>query len=125
MKKTTKLKEYGGFIPGVRPGKQTVAYLDIILSRLTVIGASYLAFVVAVPEVARVIVQSNSTGLIVPIFLGGTSLLIMVTVSIDFVSQVQTHLMAQQYESLLKRSQQSGKAKRRDTKSSRRSRRIK
>ena len=63
--------------------------------------------------------------LIVPIFLGGTSLLIMVTVSIDFVSQVQTHLMAQQYESLLKRNQQSGKAKRRDTKSSRRSRRIK
>ena len=119
------LKEYGGFIPGVRPGKQTVAYLDIILSRLTVIGASYLAFVVAVPEAARVIVQANSSGLIVPIFLGGTSVLIMVTVSIDFVSQIQTHLMAQQYESLLKRSQQAGKAKRRDTKSSRRTRRIK
>ena len=109
----------------MRPGKQTVAYLDIILSRLTVIGASYLAFVVAVPEAARVIVQANSSGLIVPIFLGGTSVLIMVTVSIDFVSQIQTHLMAQQYESLLKRSQQAGKAKRRDTKSSRRTRRIK
>ena len=119
------LKEYGGFIPGVRPGKQTVAYLDIILSRLTLIGASYLAFVVAVPELARVIVQSNSTGLIVPIFLGGTSLLIMVTVSIDFVSQVQTQLMAAQYETLLKRNQQAGRTKRRDTKSSRRSRRIK
>ena len=102
-----------------------MAYLDIILSRLTLIGASYLAFVVAVPELARVIVQSNSTGLIVPIFLGGTSLLIVVTVSIDFVSQVQTQLMAAQYETLLKRTQQAGRAKRRDTKSSRRSRRIK
>ena len=102
-----------------------MAYLDIILSRLTLIGASYLAFVVAVPELARVIVQSNSTGLIVPIFLGGTSLLIMVTVSIDFVSQVQTQLMAAQYETLLKRNQQAGRTKRRDTKSSRRSRRLK
>ena len=82
---------------GIRPGKQTAAYLDFILSRLTIVGAAYLTFVVVVPEFARL-----QFGL--PIFLGGTSLLIIVSVTVDTIQQIQSHLVAQQYESVIRKS---------------------
>ena len=100
---------------GIRPGKQTAAYLDFILSRLTVIGAAYLVFVVIVPEVARYQGGIN-------IFLGGTSLLIVVSVTIDTVNQVQSHLVAQQYESLIQKSLAT-QPKRRDSSRRKKSRR--
>jgi preprotein translocase subunit SecY len=91
------LKKYGGFVPGIRPGKNTADYLDYVLTRLTVIGAAYLAFVCALPEILR-------AKYAVPFTIGGTSLLIVVSVTIDTVSQVYSHLLAHQYESLIKKS---------------------
>ncbi|MEI6730319.1 MAG: preprotein translocase subunit SecY, partial [Pseudomonadota bacterium] len=96
------LKKYGGFIAGIRPGKNTADYLDYILTRLTVIGAIYLSFVCTVPE----ILIANYK---VPFYLGGTSLLIIVNVLMDFVTQVQSHLFAHQYEGLIKKSKLKGK----------------
>lgn len=95
------LKKHGGFVPGIRPGKRTAEYLDYVLTRLTVIGSAYIATVCAIPEF--LIGQAN-----VPFYLGGTSLLIVVNVTMDTVSQIQSHLMAQQYESLLKKSRLKG-----------------
>ncbi len=91
------LKRSGGFIPGIRPGERTAAHIDYVLTRITVIGALYLTVVALIPEV--LVSQLN-----VSQFIGGTSLLIMVTVTLDFISQVQSHLIAQQYEGLVKTS---------------------
>jgi preprotein translocase subunit SecY len=96
------LKKNGGFIAGIRPGKNTEDYIDYVLTRLTVVGAFYIAFVCAVPE----LLISNYN---VPFYLGGTSLLIVVNVTMDFVSQIQSHLFAHQYEGLLKKSKLRGR----------------
>ena len=96
------LKRYGGFIPGIRPGKNTAEYLDWVLTRLTVTGASYLAAICLLPEL---LISRYS----VPFYFGGTSLLIVVTVTMDTVSQVQSHLLAHQYEGLIKKSKLKGR----------------
>jgi preprotein translocase subunit SecY len=95
------LKRYGGFIPGIRPGKNTAEYLDYVLTRITVVGAAYLTFICLVPEflVAR-------AG--IPFYLGGTSLLIVVNVTIDTVTQIQSHLLAHQYGDLIKKAKLKG-----------------
>lgn len=90
------LKKSGAFIPGIRPGEQTAMYLDSILTRLTLAGAVYITAVCLLPEF--LIIEFN-----VPFYFGGTSLLIIVVVVMDFISQVQAHLMPQQYDSLLKK----------------------
>ena len=96
------LKKHGGFIPGIRPGKNTANYLDFILTRLTVIGAAYLAFVCILPEL---LIAEWS----VPFYFGGTSLLIVVTVTMDTVAQIQSHMLAHQYEGLIKKSKLRGR----------------
>lgn len=96
------LRKYGGFVPGIRPGKNTADYLDFVLTRLTVIGAAYLSFVCVLPEI--LISQMN-----VPFYFGGTSLLIVVTVTMDTVTQIQSHLLAHQYEGLIKKSKIRGR----------------
>lgn len=96
------LKKYGGFIPGIRPGKNTAEYLDWVLTRLTVVGAAYLAAIVLLPEL---LISKYS----VPFYFGGTSLLIVVTVTMDTVAQVQSHLLAHQYEGLIKKSKLRGR----------------
>ncbi|MDP9137600.1 MAG: preprotein translocase subunit SecY [Pseudomonadota bacterium] len=90
------LKKYGGFIPGIRPGERTAEYIDYVLTRITVVGAAYLSFVCVLPELLTVYAA-------VPFYFGGTSLLIVVSVMMDTVAQIQGHLMAQQYEKLIKR----------------------
>ncbi len=90
------LKKSGAFIPGIRPGDQTARYIDKILVRLTLAGAVYITFVCLLPEF--LILKYN-----VPFYFGGTSLLIIVVVTMDFMAQVQNYLMSQQYESLLKK----------------------
>jgi len=99
------LKKSGGFIPGIRPGERTASHIDYVLSRITVAGAAYLTIVALIPEV--LVSQLN-----VSAFLGGTSLLIMVTVTLDTISQIQSHLIAQQYDGLVKRSRLGGKRRR-------------
>ena len=96
------LKKYGGFIPGIRPGAQTAEYLDYVLTRLTTVGAIYLALVCLLPEIliARYAI---------PFYFGGTSLLIVVNVTMDTVSQIQSHLIAHQYEGLIKKSKLRGR----------------
>ena len=96
------LKKYGGFIPGIRPGKRTADYLDYVLTRLTVVGAGYLALVCLLPE----LLMSQYA---VPFYFGGTSLLIVVSVTMDTVSQIQSHLLAHQYEGLIKKSKLRGR----------------
>ena len=96
------LKRSGGFIPGIRPGERTAQHIDHVLTRITVIGAAYLTVVALIPEVFL-------SQLAISQFIGGTSLLIIVTVTLDTVSQVQSHLIAQQYEGLVKRSRLGGK----------------
>jgi len=91
------LKKGGAFIPGIRPGDQTARYIDRILSRLTLAGAVYITLVCLLPEF--LVLQYN-----VPFYFGGTSLLIIVVVTMDFWAQVQSYVMSQQYESLLKKS---------------------
>ncbi|WEJ31896.1 preprotein translocase subunit SecY [Devosia sp. SD17-2] len=95
------LKRSGGFIPGIRPGERTAQHIDYVLTRITVAGAIYLTVVALIPEVMF-------SQLAVSQFIGGTSLLIMVTVTLDTVSQIQSHLVAQQYEGLLKKSRLGG-----------------
>ena len=96
------LKKYGGFIPGIRPGARTAEYIDYVLTRITVIGALYLAAICLLPEflIAK---------LALPFYLGGTSLLIVVSVTMDTVSQIQSHLLAHQYEGLVKKSKLRGR----------------
>ncbi len=91
------LKKSGAFIPGIRPGRQTADYIDYVLTRLTTVGAIYLVGVVLLPEF--LIMRWN-----VPFYFGGTSLLIIVIVTMDFMAQLQAHLMSHQYDSLLKKS---------------------
>jgi preprotein translocase subunit SecY len=98
------LKKYGGFVPGIRPGERTAEYIDYVLTRITVIGALYLSFVCLLPEL--LIGYSG-----VPFYFGGTSLLIVVSVTMDTVAQLQGHLYAQQYEGLIKKSKLRGNRK--------------
>lgn len=95
------LKKSGAYIPGIRPGEQSAKYIDSVLTRLTVVGAIYIAGVCLLPQF--LVVATN-----VPFYLGGTSLLIVVVVVMDFMSQVQAHLMSHQYESLMKKSNLKG-----------------
>jgi preprotein translocase subunit SecY len=95
------LKKYGGFIPGIRPGKKTAEYIDYVLTRITAVGGIYLAVVCLIPE--YVIYRYS-----LPFALGGTSILIVVSVMMDTVAQIQSHLIAQQYEGLIKRSRLRG-----------------
>ena len=95
------LKKYGGFIPGIRPGKNTEVYLDYVLTRITVIGAAYLTLICLVPEIA-----TNRLG--ISLALGGTSLLIVVNVTMDTVTQIQSHLLAHQYGDLIKKAKLKG-----------------
>jgi preprotein translocase subunit SecY len=95
------LKRYGGFIPGIRPGKNTEAYFDYVLTRITVIGAAYLAIICLVPEYLV-------SALKIPFYLGGTSLLIVVNVTMDTVTQIQSHLLAHQYGDLIKKAKLKG-----------------
>ncbi len=96
------LRRYGGYIPGIRPGTPTAEYLDYVLTRLTVLGAIYLSAVCILPEI--LISRYN-----VPFYFGGTSLLIVVTVTLDTMTQVQSHLMAHQYEGLIRKANLRGK----------------
>ena len=91
------LKRNGGFIPGIRPGKNTADYLDYTLSRLTVLGAAYLIAISLIPEILI-------SRLSVPFYFGGTSLMIVVNVTLNTIQQIQAHLLAHQYEGLLKKS---------------------
>jgi preprotein translocase subunit SecY len=95
------LKRYGGFIPGIRPGKRTEEYLDYVLTRITVIGAAYLVLICLIPE--YLIAKAG-----IPFYLGGTSLLIVVNVTIDTVTQIQSHLIAHQYGDLIKKAKLKG-----------------
>ncbi|MGP0059506.1 MAG: preprotein translocase subunit SecY [Beijerinckiaceae bacterium] len=96
------LKKHGGFIPGIRPGERTAQYIDKILMRITVIGAAYLAVICLLPEMLI-----SYTG--VPFYFGGTSLLIVVSVTMDTVAQIHGHLQAHQYEGLVKKAKLRGK----------------
>ncbi|USG63271.1 preprotein translocase subunit SecY [Sneathiella marina] len=98
------LKKHGGFVPGIRPGKRTSEYLDYVLTRLTVVGAAYLSLVCILPEI--LVAQWA-----VPFYFGGTSLLIVVSVTMDTVAQIQSHLVAHQYEGLVKKSKLGGRRK--------------
>jgi preprotein translocase subunit SecY len=96
------LKKYGGFVPGIRPGQNTADYLDRVLTRLTVVGAIYLVLVCMIPEILI-----SRYG--VPFYFGGTSLLIIVSVTMDTVAQVQSHLFAHQYEGLIRKARLGGR----------------
>ena len=96
------LRRNGGYIAGIRPGQPTADYLDFILTRLTVLGAAYLSAVCILPEI---LISQYA----VPFYFGGTSLLIVVTVSLDTVNQIQSHLLAHQYEALIKKSRIRGR----------------
>jgi preprotein translocase subunit SecY len=98
------LRKSGSYIPGIRPGQQTADYIDYMLTRLTTVGAIYLALICVVPEFIV-------TTLSLPFYIGGTSLLIVVSVTIDTIGQMQSHLMAHQYEGLIKKANQQGKRK--------------
>ncbi len=100
------LKKHGGFIAGIRPGKNTAEYLDYVITRLTVVGAVYLVALCILPEILI-------SKLSVPFVLGGTTLLIVVQVTMDFVGQLQSHLIAYQYEGLIKKAALANKGKRR------------
>jgi preprotein translocase subunit SecY len=95
------LKKYGGFIPGIRPGERTAEYIDYVLTRITVVGALYLAAICLLPEILTSYAH-------IPFYFGGTSLLIIVSVTMDTVTQVQSHLLAQQYEGLMKKTKLRG-----------------
>jgi preprotein translocase subunit SecY len=97
------LKKSGAFVPGVRPGKQTADYVDKVMSRLTLAGAGYITAVCLLPEFLTL--QWS-----VPFYFGGTSLLIIVVVTMDFMSQVQAHLMSHQYEGLMRKANLRGRS---------------
>jgi preprotein translocase subunit SecY len=98
------LKKQGGFIPGIRPGQKTIDYLDYVVSRLLVVGSAYLTAVCLLPEVLI-------SQLSVPFYFGGTSLLIVVSVTMDTITQVQSHMLAHQYEGLIEKSRLRGKGR--------------
>ncbi|NBV43220.1 preprotein translocase subunit SecY, partial [bacterium] len=95
------LRKYGGFVPGIRPGASTADYLDYVLTRITVLGALYLALICLLPEF---LISQHS----VPFYFGGTSLLIVVSVTLDTVQQINAHLLAHQYEGLIKKAKLRG-----------------
>jgi preprotein translocase subunit SecY len=95
------LRKYGGFLPGLRPGRQTAAYLDFVMTRVTVVGAAYITVVCLLPEALI-----GYMG--VPFYLGGTSLLIVVSVTMDTVTQIQGHLLAHQYEGMIRKAKLRG-----------------
>jgi preprotein translocase subunit SecY len=99
------LKRHGGFIPGVRPGKATETHFDYLITRITVVGAAYLVLICLVPELL-----AARAG--IPFYLGGTSLLIVVNVTMDTVAQIQSHLIAHQYGDLIKKAKLKGARKR-------------
>ena len=103
------LKNQNGFIPGIRPGRRTAEYLDYVVTRILVLGSAYLAAVCLLPEILR-------SELAIPFYFGGTSVLIVVSVTMDTIQQVQSHLLAHQYEGLIERSQLRGKGRKRDRK---------
>lgn len=103
------LRKNGGFLPGIRPGARTAEYLSYVLSRLTFIGALYVAFVCVLPE--YVIAQNKQIPASVAMLIGGMSLLIIVSVTLDTVAQIQSHLIAHQYEGLIKKSRMRRKKK--------------
>jgi len=96
------LKNQNGFVPGIRPGKKTEEYLDYVVTRILVLGSSYLALVALLPEIIR-------AELAIPFYFGGTSILIIVSVGMDTIQQIQSHLVAHQYEGLIEKSQLRGK----------------
>lgn len=96
------LKNQNGFVPGIRPGKRTQEYLDYVVTRILVLGSAYLALVVLLPEILR-------SQLSIPFYFGGTSVLIVVSVGMDTIQQIQSHLLAHQYEGLIEKSQLRGK----------------
>ena len=96
------LKNQNGFVPGIRPGKKTQEYLDYVVTRILVLGSSYLALVALLPEIIR-------AQLAIPFYFGGTSILIIVSVGMDTIQQIQSHLVAHQYEGLIEKSQLRGK----------------
>jgi preprotein translocase subunit SecY len=98
------LRKYGGFLPGIRPGKRTAEYLDYVLTRLTVIGAAYITAVCLIPEMMVSFMGAPNSARA----LGGTSILIVVSVTMDTVAQIQSHLLAHQYEGLIKKSKLRG-----------------
>jgi preprotein translocase subunit SecY len=98
------LKRHGGFIPGIRPGKNTADYLDYVLTRITVVGAAYLTIICLLPEY---LVAAAG----IPFYLGGTSLLIVVNVTMDTVTQIQSHLLAHQYGDLIKKAKLKGRTR--------------
>jgi preprotein translocase subunit SecY len=98
------LRKQGGFVPGIRPGQKTVDYLDYVVSRILVVGSAYLAAVCLLPEILI-------SELAVPFYFGGTSLLIVVSVTMDTISQVQSHMLAHQYEGLIEKSRLRGKGR--------------
>ncbi len=100
------LKNQNGFVPGIRPGKRTAEYLEYVVSRILVLGSGYLALVCLLPEILR-------AQFAIPFYFGGTSVLIVVSVTMDTIQQVQSHLLAHQYEGLIEKSQLGGKGKRR------------
>ncbi|MCZ7676850.1 MAG: preprotein translocase subunit SecY [Roseovarius sp.] len=100
------LKNQNGFVPGIRPGKRTAEYLDYVVTRILVLGSGYLTAVCLLPEVLR-------AQYAIPFYFGGTSVLIVVAVTMDTIQQVQSHLLAHQYEGLIEKSQLSGKGRRR------------
>ena len=100
------LKNQNGFVPGIRPGAKTAEYLEYVVSRLLVLGSAYLAVVCLLPEILR-------GQFAIPFYFGGTSVLIVVSVTMDTIQQVQSHLLAHQYEGLIQKSQLRGKGKKR------------
>ena len=100
------LKNQNGFIPGIRPGKKTADYLEYVVNRILVLGAGYLALVCLLPEILR-------NQFAIPFYFGGTSVLIVVSVTMDTIQQVQSHLLAHQYEGLIEKSQLRGRTKKR------------
>jgi preprotein translocase subunit SecY len=96
------LKNQNGFIPGIRPGKKTQDYLDYVVNRILVVGSAYLAAVCFLPEILR-------DQFAIPFYFGGTSVLIVVSVTMDTINQVQSHMLAHQYEGLIERSQLRGR----------------
>ncbi|KUF12509.1 preprotein translocase subunit SecY [Pseudoponticoccus marisrubri] len=98
------LKNQNGFVPGIRPGKKTAEYLEYVVNRVLVLGAGYLALVCLLPEILR-------AQFAIPFYFGGTSVLIVVSVTMDTIQQVQSHLLAHQYEGLIQKSQLRGKGK--------------
>jgi len=99
------LKNQNGFVPGIRPGKKTEEYLDYVVTRLLVLGSAYLAAVCLLPEILR-------NEFAIPFYFGGTSVLIVVSVTMDTIQQVQSHMLAHQYEGLIEKSQLRGKKRR-------------